>query len=202
MVIWFKQLYMYNQPWKSIHILNSWSLISYTFALSAKDNAALGNMRINLIRWLQANKGTSLANLSYTLMARRQVYAYRLAITATTTEELISRLGQAIPVHSHHQDPPVVFVFSGQGSQFRGMGSGLYLLCSLFRKRIDECDSILRAAAFDSILPIVVGGAVSDDNGHYRIEEVYQTAIFSLEYALAMLWISWGIKPTAVVGHR
>ena len=175
---------------------------SYVFALSAKDNSALENMRANLIRWLQGNKETCLANLSYTLMARRLSYTYRLVVTAAKTEELISRLGLATHVPTYHQDPPVVFAFSGLGSQYRGMGSALYLSCSLFRKCIDECDSILRATEFGSILPTIVGLSFSDDKTDYYTGEVHQTAIFSLEYALAMLWISWGIKPTAVVGHR
>jgi acyl transferase domain-containing protein len=172
---------------------------SYVFALSAKDDAALEKMRTNLICWLQANKETSLADLSYTLMARRQIYTHRLVVTASTTEELSSRLGLAT-VHTRQQDSPVVFVFSGLGSQSRGMGSALYLSCSVFKKCIDECDSILRAANFGSILPVIAN--ISDDKSDYPTEEVYQTAVFSLEYALAMLWISWGIKPTAVVGHR
>jgi len=178
-------------------------VLSYVFALSAKDIAALENMQANLIRWLEGNKETCLADLSYTLLARKQVYPYRLVATAAQMEELISRLGHAIPVQASHQAPPVVFAFSGRGSLYRGMGSALYLSCSLFRKVIDECDSILRASKFDSILPIIIGVAISDDeNTDSCTEEVYQTAIFSLEYALAMLWISWGIKPTAVVGHR
>ena len=175
---------------------------SYVFALSAKDSAALEKMRANFIRWLQENKATCLADLSYTLLARKQVYSYRLVVTAATMEELICRLGHATSVHACHQDPPIVFAFSGQGRVHRGIGSALYLSCSFFRKHIDKCDSILRAAKFDSILPIIIGVATSDDNTDSCTEEVCQTAIFSLEYALAMLWISRGIKPTALVGHR
>ena len=176
---------------------------SYVFALSSKDNAALENMRANLIRWLQGNKETRLADLSYTLMARRVVYTYRLVVTAATTKALISRIGLAkAHVSTYQQDPPIIFAFSGLGSQYQGMGSALYLSCSLFRKCIDECDSILRAAKFSSILPTIVGVSFSDDKTDYCTGEVHQTAIVSLEYALAMLWMSWGIKPTAVVGHR
>lgn len=171
---------------------------SYVFALSAKDHIALEKMRKNLIHWLQLNKEASIADISYTLMARRQVYAYRLVVTAATLEELISRLEHSSPVHIHRQDSPVIFVFSGQGSQFPGMGSTLYRSCSLFRRCINDCDFILRAAHFGSILPFIVEPALQDENN----EELYATAVFSLEYALAMLWISWGIKPTAVVGHR
>lgn len=174
---------------------------SYVFALSAKDNTALEKMRTNLLRWLQVNEETSPADLSYTLMARRQIYSHRLVFTAGTTEESISRLGHATPVQVDSQDSPVVFVFSGQGSQFRAMGSSLYSSCSYFRKCIDECDYILRASGFASILPVITGVSTSVSESDCT-ESVFQTAIFSLEYALAMLWMSWDIKPAAVVGHR
>ncbi len=179
---------------------HSTSISSYVFGLSAKDALALGRLRTNLIQWLEVNPQVSLADLSYTLMARRQAYVYRLVVTAGTTEELISRLNDAMPAHvPKHQNFPVVFVFSGQGAQYRGMGSSLYRSSPLFKKHIDECDAILRGLGFLGILSVITG---DDQNKDSNEEEAIQTAMFALEYALAMVWMSWGIVPIALVGHR
>ena len=149
---------------------------------------------------LQENEGTSVAHLSYTLTARRQIYPHRLVITAGTIEEVITQFQRAVPVQVQQQGiPPVVFVFSGQGSQYHGMGSSLYRSSPLFKKYITECDSILRGLGFRSMLHVITGETNNETDSFAA--EVNQTAIFSLEYALAMLWLSWGIKPSAVVGH-
>lgn len=182
--------------------LHSTNLSSYVFGLSAKDDLTLGRIRTNLVKWLAVNRQVSLADLSYTLMARRQVYTHRLVVTAGTTEELISRLNDAVPANVlPHQNSPVVFVFSGQGAQYHGMGSSLYRSSPLFKKHIDECDAILCGLGFLGILAVITGeDQYKDDNSNE--EEATQTAMFALEYALAMVWMSWGIKPIALVGHR
>ena len=181
---------------------HSTSISSYVFGLSAKEDLALRRLRTNLIKWLEVNPQVSLADLSYTLMARRQAYAYRLVVTAGTPEELISRLNSSIPAHvPQQQNFPIVFVFSGQGAQYRSMGSSLYLSSPLFKKHIDECDAILRGSGFLGILAVITGDDQNKDDDSSE-EEATQAAMFALEYALAMVWMSLGIKPIALVGHR
>ncbi|KAF9525894.1 hypothetical protein CPB83DRAFT_941246 [Crepidotus variabilis] len=173
------------------------TLSSYVFGLSAKDGEALAKSCASLINWLQDHPDVSMLDLSYTLTARRISYAYRLAISAITVPELISGLKRASPSRVQDEQRPTVFVFSGQGGHYAGMGSALYRSSPVFRKHINECDSILIASGFKGILPLITGefDTTGDDL------EAYQAATVSLQYGLAKLWISWGVYPTALVAH-
>ena len=177
--------------------------LAYVFGLSAKTECALEELRRRYIDWLEGFKSTpNLADIAYTMNARRWVYEHRIAVQASTKEELIEKLGKASPVHVQGASGKVIFVFSGQGSQYLGMGKTLYEISNLFRKHIDECHRFLVGSGFPGVTQILLAG--EGGSGLTKLEEfeAYQAAIFSLEYALAKLWISWGLTPAAVVGHR
>jgi len=177
--------------------------LAYVFGLSAKTEYALEELRRRYIDWLEGFKSTpNLADIAYTMTARRWVYEHRIAVQASTKEELIEKLGKASPVHVQGASGKVVFVFSGQGSQYLGMGKTLYEISNLFRKHIDECHRFLVGSGFPGVTQILLAG--EGGSGLTKLEEfeAYQAAIFSLEYALAKLWMSWGLTPAAVVGHR
>ncbi|KAF5386448.1 hypothetical protein D9757_005864 [Collybiopsis confluens] len=173
------------------------------FAMSAKDESALQTLRSKYIEWLQSRdaEDTSLSDIAYSMTARRQIYSYRLVVVASERAQLIERLGKSTVLRpSTRLAPKIVFVFSGQGGQYFGMGSVLYATSPLFKQHIDECQAILASLGFSSIIPLLTGEYLSLT----RQEEVemYQTAIFALEYSLAKLWISWGLQPDALIGHR
>jgi len=175
----------------------------HIFGLSAKTEAALDELRSRYLQWLQSpeNEVIGLADIAYTATARRQVYSYRLSVSASTRAELIEKLRTASIVQATGEPAEVVFVFSGQGGQYLGMGRSLYQTSSLFKHHIDECHSVLTSSGFPGVLSIITG---TEDSQLTTLEEfeAYQSAIFSLQYALAKLWISWGLTPAAVVGHR
>lgn len=176
------------------------------FGLSAKTESALDTLRSRYMAWLQdpASANAALSDIAYTATARRQIYPYRLGVTANGKRQLAEKLKTATPVHVTGAVDGVVFVFSGQGSQYLGMGASLYRTCPVFRQHIDECNRFLVGAGFPSILRIITAEPGAEDIGLTREEtfEAYQTSIFAVEYALAKLWMSWGITPVAVVGHR
>ena len=91
----------------------------------------------------------------------------------------------------------VVFLFTGQGSQYAGMGKGLYYAEPEFRKVLDQCAEILKAHLSKPLLSILWG----EDQKLLDETEYTQPALFVLEYSLAQLWKSWGIEPQAVMGH-
>ncbi|KAG7098798.1 Type I Iterative PKS [Marasmius oreades] len=170
------------------------------FCLSAKDARALEALRQRYVDYLKLpeNENVDLGNLAYTMTARRQIYSSRLAITASTRQELIDKLQQAVPAQTTSSaDVGVAFVFSGQGGQYVGMGADLYKTCPLFKRHLDECRDILLRMGFNDILSVILPSGVESGDEF----EVYQTAVFSLEYSLAQLWMSWGLKPKAVIGH-
>jgi acyl transferase domain-containing protein len=181
------------------------STVSYVFGLSAKTEIALSKMRLRLVDWLGGldTGNTPLSNVAYALTARRQIYEYRTSLTAHTSQELVKGLLSS-PSYARvaRKDGKAAFVFSGQGGQYFGMGGSLYGLVPLFRGIIDRCHSILLSSGFAGVLQVIVSQRHYDKLSEIEKLEVYQTATFSLEYGLAQLWISWGVTPTLVVGHR
>ena len=93
----------------------------------------------------------------------------------------------------------VAFAYTGQASQWPGMGEALYASEPVVRKMLDRCDSVLAEDRDASLLDVMFGrpGAGGDlDNPRWK-----QPAIYALECALAALWESLGVRPDVVLGH-
>jgi acyl transferase domain-containing protein len=181
--------------------------MAFVFGMSAKTSEALEDLRAKYLEWLSDcgdGKALCLPDLAYTMTARRQVYHHRLAVAASSREELVEGLTAAeVKVTSRDggQSKRVVFVFAGQGAYYLNMGASLYHSSPVFRNRINECDGILLSNGF-----VGVRGTFdhSARNAYSLSEEIQtcQTSLFALEFALAKLWMSWGAEPVAVIGHR
>ena len=131
----------------------------------------------------------------------RSSFPERLSVAGRSNAELAERLKlrQAGKLPSAPSAPKkeVVFLFTGQGSQYPGMGKELYEGWPVYREALDRCDQLFAGYLSRSIRDIMHG-----DDADILARTLYtQPAIFSLQYALCSLWASWGIKPAAVVGH-
>ncbi|MEV0401056.1 type I polyketide synthase [Actinoallomurus sp. NPDC050550] len=147
-------------------------------------------------------------DLCHTSAVRRTHHEHRLTVVGRTAEEIAGslrvaadgepRAGTASGRVSSGDRPPPVFVFSGQGSQWAGMGRDLLDREPVFRRVVESCDEALRPLAGWSLLAELAG---TEDAGRLDRTSVAQPALFAVEVGLAALWRSWGITPAAVVGH-
>ncbi|KAJ3549836.1 hypothetical protein NM688_g5137 [Phlebia brevispora] len=173
--------------------------VPFIVGISCKTEAALENQRNAYVTHIEQNvhDAAALGDFAYSATARRQLYKYRLVGHGTTKDELLASLRSA-KITEVRQDPgKVVFVFSGQGGQYLGMGAELYRSSPLFRKTVDRCHELLVSWGLPGILEIINAQDMSPEDS----VQAFQSAVFVLECALTTMWISWGIEPDAVVGH-
>ncbi|MEZ4646808.1 MAG: type I polyketide synthase, partial [Chloroflexota bacterium] len=168
--------------------------------LSAKTEAALTAQTAQLDAYLAAHGDVQLADLAHTLNVGRAHLPHRLAVTAANLDDLQSKLRAATHSEIPGARPKIAFLFTGQGAQYAGMGRQLYETLPVFRAALDECDQLLRPYLDTPLLDVIF--AAADDTAQLVNETAYtQPALFAIEYALAQVWLSWGIQPAAVMGH-
>ncbi len=176
--------------------------------ISAKSESALDQATKNLADYLKQNSSASLADVAYTLKIGRQVFGHRRIIVGQSIDEAISALETLDPKRSassvqEASERDVVFMFSGQGAQYVNMGLGLYQKESLFRQIVDQCADILSAKLPLDLRKVLYPTEISSDEAGQLLEQTSYTqpVLFTIEYALAKLWVSWGIQPRAMLGH-
>jgi acyl transferase domain-containing protein len=176
--------------------------------LSAKNGPALRDLAAAYVARLDAAAATDLTDICFGAGYGRAHFPHRLAITGTSASELADRLrgwlderhGEGVThrVTARHAAPEIVFLFTGQGSHYRGMGRGLCAAFPRFRRTIERSDAILRAAQWPWSLRQIFD---ADDAPSLDDAAVAQSVLFALGHALADLWQSWGVAPKAVIGH-
>lgn len=183
---------------------------AHVLPFSARSPEALTSLAHSYLSALEEQKPHSLYDLCYSAAVRRTHHEHRAAIAAADQEAMCNGLraflrGQIIPGVSAGTGEPgikpkVVFVCSGQGSQWVGMGRQLFQKEPVFREWLQRCDGALRRHVDWSLEEQwnLDPGALG-----YRLNEidVIQPALFSIQVALGELWRSWGVIADAVVGH-
>jgi acyl transferase domain-containing protein/acyl carrier protein len=176
--------------------------------LSAKTSTALDAASSNLVKHLQQQPDLNLADVAHTLQVGRQQFTYRRMLLCKNVEDAIACLDSQDPqrVFSQSQESvnqPVIFMFSGQGSQYVGMAQDLYEQEPTFREHLDRCCQILRSQLGFNLREILYPSADQREAATQKLQQtaITQPAIFAIEYSLAQLWMSWGISPKAMIGH-
>jgi acyl transferase domain-containing protein len=166
--------------------------------LSARTAGALSRLRAQLGAGLAAQPGLPLADVAYTLQATRRRFPHRLALVCADTGEaarLLTGDGAAVRTAvSHSEGQEVAFLFPGQGSQHPGMAAGLYRTEPVYASALNECADLLR----EHLDLHDVLRAEAEVLAQTRFT---QPALFAVQYALARLWQSWGVRPAAMLGH-
>ncbi|MFB2977494.1 type I polyketide synthase [Microseira sp. BLCC-F43] len=187
---------------------------SHILALSAKTDKALEELVSNYSYYLEKNPELELEDICYTANTGRSQFNHRLVAIASDKVELATKLsnlktGKDVTgvfsgkIPNSTGSPKVAFLFTGQGSQYVNMGWQLYQTQPTFRKTLEQCDEILRPYLEKPLLSVLYPQETAEkDNGSLLDQTAYtQPALFAIEYALAQLWQSWGIKPDVVMGH-
>ncbi|HEX2091362.1 MAG TPA: SDR family NAD(P)-dependent oxidoreductase [Longimicrobiaceae bacterium] len=175
--------------------------------ISGQSAAAMEAATQRLVEHLKAHPEQSLADVAYTLQVGRASFEHRRMLVCRDRDEAVSMLEALTPerVVTRSQVPvrrPLTFMFPGQGAQYPGMGSGLYETEPVFRAEVDRClelvqphlDFDLRALLFADTDDAEAAAAMGRT-------AATQPALFIVEYALARLWMSWGVKPDSMIGH-
>jgi acyl transferase domain-containing protein/acyl carrier protein len=184
----------------------------FLLPLSARSSEALKALAVSyesLLRAQPSGGHFSFKELAQNLALRRSHHSHRLSVVASSKEEVREQLGAfvegesrpamytgRVSVHASHE---LTFVFSGQGPQWWAMGRELLLHNGVFRSVIEECDGLFKShGASWSLMEELTA---KEDRSRMHVTAIAQPAIFAVQVALAELWRSWGVVPTAVVGH-
>ena len=176
--------------------------------LSAKTEAALDESTENLCEHLSQRRSLDLADVAYTLQVGRKHFDRRRMLVCRDVDEAVSSLAkmdpkQVITASQELSSRDVVFLFPGQGSQYVNMGLDLYRTEPVFKETVDYCADVLYDHLKMDLREAAFPNKVKGTNAEHVLNQTYltQPALFTIEYALAELWSSWGIVPRALVGH-
>jgi acyl transferase domain-containing protein/acyl carrier protein len=189
-----------SEPDRPVHVL----------ALSARTDAALRELAARWAERVAPDEELAPADICFTAAVGRAHHAERSAVAVRTHAELTDVLKA---VASGSVDERIVrgslpaarplrigFLFTGQGSQYRGMGSELYATQPTFRDRIDRCERILAPHLETSLTELLFSERATATE---RLDQTgfTQPALLAMEYALCEMLASWGIRPALVAGH-
>lgn len=180
----------------------------HLFCLSARSRHALQVLAQRYVAYCDAHPDADIADVCFTANHGRKHHSERLALLCEEIAELRAGLAAFVAEPSSVPAiepgalpaPKIAFLFTGQGSQYLGMGRVLYKTQPAFAATLDQCDSVVGDVTGIGLIDLLFSTRPEDAA---RLDQTgfTQPALFALEVALARLLISWGIQPTAVMGH-
>ncbi|MGD9030392.1 MAG: beta-ketoacyl synthase N-terminal-like domain-containing protein, partial [Anaerolineae bacterium] len=176
--------------------------------VSAKTPSALQQATSNLAAHLKEQGDVNLADVAFTSQVGRRAFDHRRVVVCRDQEDALA----ALEARGHEQvftgfveaaEPPLVFMFTGQGAQYANMGRGLHQHEEVFREELDRCHGILAPILNLDLRDLIYPAKGDVDAANERLRQTMysQPALFAIEYALAKLWMSWGVRPDAMIGH-
>lgn len=186
--------------------------IDYILKISAKSEKSLKTLIEKYRVLLKGNAEVELEDILYSANTGRADLDYRFTVCGSNREMLADRMesylkdgfAEGVVVNTDagpmmQKDRKVVFMFTGQGSQYVNMGKLLYETNDIFKQAFDDCDRLFQPYLMKSLFDLVYGENAEEE----LIEKTAyaQPLIFTVEYALYKLWESYGVIPEIVMGH-
>lgn len=184
----------------------------HLLAVSARSEASLAGRLESAAEVLASNSHLSLADVCYSANTGHRHLERRVALTARTPGDMVARLREAAAGEEPSGSaravlprsavaPRVAFLFTGQGSQFAGMGRELYDAHPVFRAALDKCFDLFEPQLDRSLKDVMFADPEGSDGRLLNQTGYTQPGLFALGYALSELWRSWGVRPDVVMGH-
>ncbi len=181
-----------------------WQLL----VISAKTSSALDTATANLVEHFQQHSELNLADVAYTLGVGRRAFDHRRILVCREEEDAANALSsldrkRVFSNYQESQSRSVVFMFSGQGSQYVNMALELYQVEPKFREQIDQCCELLKPHLGLDLRHILYPSTEQAEEAAQQLEQtaLAQPVLFAIEYALSQLWMSWGVHPMGTIGH-
>ena len=169
--------------------------------VSAKSLAAFKKTMAKLDAYINTTPNVDLADLAYTTTARRSHYTYRAAFAVNSIEQLATEMKTLQATGQHNPiplaTPQLAFAFTGQGSQYTGMGQKLFQTSRQFRADVEEFNEIAVRQGLPSFMPLLEGVK----EVQYLPPTIVQLGMCCIQMALTRLWATWGVTPSVVIGH-
>ncbi|GAU68944.1 beta-ketoacyl-[acyl-carrier-protein] synthase I [Streptomyces sp. NBRC 110611] len=173
--------------------------------LSARTASALVAGARRLADHLERHPEAQLGDVAHTLALGRRAFGTRGAVAARDRAEAVTALRALTEADARPAGDraPVAFLFPGQGSQYAGMARALYEHEPHFAEEIDRCAGLFAPHLGTDLRTLLFPEPGQEDAAHRELEQtaLTQPALFTVEYALARLWNSWGVRPSAMAGH-
>jgi phthiocerol/phenolphthiocerol synthesis type-I polyketide synthase E len=176
--------------------------------VSARSNDAQQEVARRLGAYLGRHPERDLADVAFTLHLGRRPFAHRRSYVVGVDERagaVATLLSQREDVETvcSNEEPEIVFMFPGQGSQYPGMAADLYKSEPLVKRIIDACCRTLKPELGFDLRRVLFPGPRRRKTAAAELQDtaLAQPALFVIEYAVAQLWRSWGVQPTAMIGH-